>query len=95
VFEKIIKYNSEYQRPSKTGLLHTYTKTKTVAVFTCDCCNISFQRDLGKMDRKRLSNDYYHVCPDCNAKKFAQQKGVERRRIWNIPANSDLDISTL
>ena len=33
-----------------------------------------------------------HVCPSCNPKQFAQAKGVERRRLWNIPVDSDIKL---
>jgi hypothetical protein len=47
-----------------------------------------FKRDKGNMDPKRLNNNYYHVCGDCDAKKFAQSKGVEARRVWDMPVSS-------
>jgi hypothetical protein len=47
------------------------------------------------MDPKRLSDEYAHVCPSCDNKRFAQSKGVERRRFWNITVDSDLDITDL
>jgi DNA-directed RNA polymerase subunit RPC12/RpoP len=84
-----------YARPSKGGLVHKYQRSKTVARFKCDNCSNNFQRDLGKMDRRRLSNEYYHVCLDCDSKRFAQTKGVERRRLWNMSADTDLDISKI
>jgi len=83
---------SEYKRPSKLGNEHTYTRTKTVAVFRCDNCNEIFKRDLKKIDRKRLSNNYFHVCSNCDAKRFAQRKGVEQKNIWNLPASSNLPV---
>lgn len=84
-----------YTRPSKGGVDHRYQRSKTVARFKCDNCSGEFQRDLGKMDRRRLSNEYYHVCPNCDSKRFAQTKGVERRRLWNMSADTDLDISKI
>jgi hypothetical protein len=47
------------------------------------------------MDPKRLSNNYFHVCSNCDAKVFAQKKGVERKRVWNLYASSDIPISKL
>ena len=82
----------EYQRTSKHGLTHRYTRTTTVLIFTCDGCGVMFERSRGQIDPRRLNNDYYHVCADCNPKQFAQSKGVERRRMWNTPVNSDLKI---
>ena len=40
------------------------------------------------MDPKRLTNNVYHVCGTCDAKKFAQMKGVEARKVWSMPASS-------
>jgi hypothetical protein len=47
------------------------------------------------MDPTRLSNNYFHVCESCDAKKFAQKKGIEKKQIWNISASSNLSISKL
>jgi hypothetical protein len=44
------------------------------------------------MDPKRISNNYFHVCANCDPKKFAQRKGVEQKKIWNMPAGVDLPI---
>lgn len=68
--------------------MHTYMRKKSVLVFRCDCCQDVFKRDKGNMDPKRISDNYYHVCSDCDAKKFAQSKGVEARRVWDMPASS-------
>ena len=72
---------NHYMRTSKRGKTHTYSRRKTVVVFRCDCCQGVFHRDKGNMDPNRLNNNYYHVCGDCDAKKFAQEKGVESRRV--------------
>lgn len=83
-----------YTRPSKLGTYHTYIKKKTIVEISCDSCNSIFERDLGKMDRRRLdNNNYYHVCPNCNPKKFAQQKGARKRSFWNTKVNIDKDIT--
>jgi hypothetical protein len=47
------------------------------------------------MDPKRLSNNYFHVCENCNAKVFAQKKGVEKKKMWDLPASSNIPISKL
>jgi hypothetical protein len=47
------------------------------------------------MDPNRLNNNYFHVCKSCDSKKFAQKKGVEKKQVWNLSVNSDLDISKL
>ena len=84
-----------YTRHSKSGVNHEYQRSKTVAQFKCDNCDNEFQRDLGKMDRRRLSNEYYHVCSNCDSKQFAQRKGVERRRLWSMSVDTDIDISKI
>jgi predicted SprT family Zn-dependent metalloprotease len=77
-----------YVRTSKCGMTHTYSRKKHVVLFRCDCCQATFQRDRGNMDPKRLNNNFYHVCSSCDAKTFAQKKGVESRKVWDIPASS-------
>lgn len=84
-----------YSRKSKLGHEHNYNRLKTVCVFRCDNCGEIFRRDRAKMSSKRLSNNYFHCCGDCNSKKFAQRKGAERRTIWDRPASSLDDISKL
>lgn len=84
-----------YTRISKLGVDHTYTRNKRICVFRCDNCGDIFRRERAKMSPKRLSNNYFHCCENCNAKTFAQKKGVERRNIWDRPASSLDDISKL
>jgi hypothetical protein len=79
---------TQYMRTSKRGKHHTYVRNKTVIVFKCDCCSGVFSRDKGNMDPKRLNNNVYHVCGNCDAKKFAQEKGVESRKVWDMPVSS-------
>ncbi len=79
---------NHYSRPSKLGNNHIYTRKKTIVIFRCDCCGIEFKRNKGSVDPKRLNNNFYHVCSNCDAKRFAQEKGVERRCIWNLPVSS-------
>jgi hypothetical protein len=79
---------TQHVRTSKRGKHHTYSRKKTVIVFRCDCCQGVFKRDKGNMDPKRLNNNFYHVCGDCDAKKFAQEKGVESRHVWDMPVSS-------
>jgi len=86
---------TEFTRTSKLGQQHTYTRQKTVVVFRCDSCSEVFRRNKGDMDPKRLSNNYFHVCGNCDSKRFAQRKGVERKHIWDLPASSLKDISQL
>lgn len=79
---------TEYTRTSKLGVSHNYTRKKTLLIFRCDSCGGVFKREKGSMDPKRLSNNFYHVCSNCDAKKFAQEKGIERRKIWDMPVSS-------
>jgi hypothetical protein len=92
MFLKTENQQSQYVRHSKTGLEHRYTRNKVVATFRCDECDQLFQRDLKHVDRKRLSNNYFHCCSSCNPKKFAQRKGVEKKKIWDLPASSTLPV---
>jgi hypothetical protein len=95
MFIETQKVKAHYTRISRLGATHSYTRIKTVAVFQCDNCNTLFSRDLGSMDHRRLNNVYFHVCPKCNPKQFAQRRGVERRTMWNLTADSDKDISRI
>lgn len=82
-----------YVRTSKLGTSHRYSRNKTVAMFICDNCESQFERDLKKISRKRLSNNYFHCCGDCDSKRFAQRKGVERKKIWDMPASLDWPVA--
>jgi hypothetical protein len=86
---------TKHIRTSKLGNNHEYSRQKTVVVFRCDSCAEIFKRDKGNMSPKRLSNNYFHVCGNCDSKRFAQRKGVERKHIWDMPASSLKDISQL
>lgn len=92
MFLKIENVQSEYSRASKNGVQHTYKRNKTVAVFRCDNCDLEFKRDLKKVDRKRLSNNYFHCCSNCDVKRFAQRKGVEQKQIWDVLASTTLPV---
>ena len=83
----------EYTRHSKLGVRHTYYRDQTVAVFSCDNCDCFFKRPLKKVSAKRLSNNYFHCCADCDSKRFAQKKGVERKKIWDMPASTELPVA--
>ena len=82
-----------FQRPSKLGKMHQYHRKKTIAVLICDSCDETFQRELKKISRNMLNNNYFHCCSDCDTKRFAQRKGVERKKIWDMPAGTDLPVS--
>lgn len=82
----------QYVRVSKLGIEHTYFRNKTLAEFRCDNCDEIFERELKKVNSKRLSNNYFHCCSSCDAKRFAQRKGVERKKIWDMPASVELPV---
>jgi predicted RNA-binding Zn-ribbon protein involved in translation (DUF1610 family) len=86
---------TSYTRVSKLGKEHNYTRVKRVVVFRCDNCGQVFRRDRGNMSPRRLSNNYFHCCSECDSKRFAQHKGVDRRTMWDKPASSLDDISKL
>jgi hypothetical protein len=95
MFIKQTVCETSHVRKSKLGAEHTYKRKKTLVHFRCDNCNTEFTRERGKMDPKRLSNNYFHVCSNCDAKKFAQRKGVERKHVWNMSASSNMPIGRL
>ena len=84
--------DNQYSRVSKLGVEHRYLRKKSVAIFRCDNCDELFERDLKKIDHRRLSNNYFHCCGNCDVKRFAQRKGVERKTIWNMPASVELPV---
>jgi hypothetical protein len=92
MFLKTKTQQTQHVRISKLGTEHAYTRNKTVAVFRCDNCDELFERDLKKIQTKRLNNNYFHVCSNCDAKRFAQRKGVERKKIWDMPASTELPV---
>ena len=79
---------NQHMRTGKCGKTHSYSRKVTVVLFKCDCCQGVFNREKGSMDPKRLNNNFYHVCGDCDPKKFAQLKGVEARKVWDMPVSS-------
>jgi hypothetical protein len=92
MFLKTNIIKNQFTRISKCGQEHLYTRKKTLAVFRCDNCDVIFERDLKHIDRKRLSNNYFHCCSNCDSKRFAQRKGVEQKQIWNLPASTELPV---
>jgi len=76
-----------HERTSKLGVIHNYNRRKTIITLMCDCCGELFQRERGKMDPNRINNHYYHVCGNCDAKRFAQEKGLEKQHIWDLPVS--------
>ena len=85
-----------FMRKGKKGQQHPYKRKKTLCVFECDNCHAEFIRDKGQVDPKRLSDEYSHVCPKCEPKRFAQKAGVKQRKKLNLTVDSmDVDLSKL
>lgn len=93
MFIKQYQKQTKHIRKSKCGKEHSYSRNSTFVVLRCDNCEENFERPRGSMDPKRLSNNFFHVCKNCDAKKFAQKRGVERKKIWDLPANLDIPIN--
>lgn len=86
---------TQHVRKSKLGKEHVYYRHKSIILLKCDNCDQTFERLRGSMDPKRLSNNYFHVCNKCDAKRFAQKRGVDRRKVWDLTASSNIPISKL
>jgi hypothetical protein len=84
-----------HTRKSSLGKSHEYYREVTLVNLRCDNCGTLFERPQGSMDPNRLNNNFFHVCSNCNAKKFAQKKGVERKQVWNMSASSSKTIGRL
>jgi len=93
MFLKTETQENQYVRRSKRGTEHSYIRIKTVVLLCCDNCDQQFTRDLKHMDRKRLSNNYFHCCSNCDPKRFAQRKGIEQKKIWDMPASTTLPVA--
>jgi len=89
------KIRVEYTRTSKLKNAHPYSRMQTWLVLQCDSCESLFERLLSSMDSKRKSNRYYHVCSNCDAKRFAQKKGVDRRKLWDLPVDSETELGRI
>ena len=95
MFLKEFKKETRHTRTSKLGKPHSYKRYQTFVSLRCDSCDDEFTRPRGSMDPKRLNNNYFHVCSNCDAKKFAQKKGVEKKQVWNLSASSTMPIGKL
>ncbi len=95
MFLKEFKKETRHTRISKLGKRHNYKRFQTFVLLRCDSCDNEFTRPRGSMDPKRLTNNYFHVCSNCDAKKFAQKKGVEKKQVWNLSASSTMPIGKL
>lgn len=82
----------KHVRKSKNGSEHEYTRETTIVQLKCDSCGNVFERPRSKIDPKRLSNNYFHVCDKCDAKRFAQKRGTEKRVQWDLKASSSLSV---
>lgn len=92
MFIKTTIVESHFFRESKLGKIHRYSRKKIVAILRCDCCDYEFRRDLKHINKKRLNNNYFHCCSRCDSKRFAQKKSVEKKKIWDLPASTDLPV---
>jgi len=95
MFIKEYTLKKRHERKSKHGKIHEYYRKLTMVILRCDNCGSEFERNRGSMDPKRLSNNYFHVCSNCDAKVFAQKKGVEKKQVWNMTASSSTPIGKL
>lgn len=89
------KIKNRHVRKSKLGLEHEYFRIKEIVKLRCDNCDNLFERERGSMDPKRLSNNYFHVCDNCDAKRFAQKRKTDKKKMWNLDASSNLPVSKL
>jgi hypothetical protein len=88
MFIRIDTIKTQHVRKSKLGIEHTYSRDSSIVVLRCDNCTTIFNRPKGNMDPKRLNNRYFHVCSNCDSKRFAQYKGIEKKQVWDLPASS-------
>jgi hypothetical protein len=95
MFIQIEQRKRKFIRESKLGKKHAYYRDYSVLIFRCDNCNVLFERERGSMNPNRINNHYFHCCPKCDSKRFAQKKGAERRTIWDKPASITSDISKM
>lgn len=92
MFLSFLKEKNQYIRYSKTGKKHLYYRIKTLVLLRCDNCDEVFQRNLKTFHKKRTSNNFFHVCNNCDSKRFAQRKAIERKKIWDLPASTELPV---
>lgn len=95
MFVSIKKLITKHTRTSKLGHQHSYSRVRTYVVLICDVCQTRFERSKGSINPKRIKYDAQHVCSNCDQKRFAQSRGAQRRKIWNLSADSELDITKI
>ena len=88
MFVETLKTLRLYERQSKLGIYHSFKRKSTIYVFKCDSCRAIFFRARAKVNPERATNDYKHVCPNCDSKTFAQKVGVKMRNIYKLDASS-------
>ena len=81
-----------HKRESKLGTVHTFRRRYTIYVFKCDACSNTFMRPKSRVSAARATNDFKHVCGECDPKKFAQQQGVKMRRVYKMDCSSEYTI---
>jgi DNA-directed RNA polymerase subunit RPC12/RpoP len=92
---RIFQVTKEYNRKSKNGKEHTFTRTHQMALLQCSACGHEFERRTRDMDHRRLTEDHEHVCSNCNPKKYAQRVGAMSRKFWNIRVNDGRSIDSI
>ena len=88
MFIETLKTMKLYKRESKLGVMPNYRRRNMIYVFKGDACSEVFMRPKSKVDPNRASNDYKHVCNNCDSKKFAQSVGVKMRHVYKLDASS-------
>ena len=95
MYIKCEKIENIHYRISKSGVKHSYIRVITYVHLMCDNCEKLFKRPKSKINPKRLNNNYFHCCSDCDSKKFAQKKGLQKRIFWNMPVSTTTTIDNL
>jgi hypothetical protein len=92
MFIETLKTLRLHKRESKLGTVHTFRRTYTLYVFRCDACDSVFMRPKSRVSVIRATNDFKHVCGNCDHKKFAQRQGVKMRRVYKMDCSSTYTI---
>lgn len=79
----------------RNGKEESVTTQQKVYILRCDSCGNVFERSSKEMKPTRASNEYTHVCKDCNCKSFAQHVSSQTRRVNGYDASSSISISDL
>ena len=92
MFIQTLKTIRLHKRKSKLGVYHTFKRKNTIYVFCCDSCEATFMRLKADVNPTRATNDYKHVCSNCDTKKFAQKIGVKMRSVYRLDASSTINL---